>query len=119
MAGLTKTKRYRNTAARRRMNSGVGAASQLTRRTPITITSSTPGDTTVVQFDQAVILAGIPQWLNNSAHLPLTAVLSAPNELTLTYPGADTTTSFTVPFEDPAIRNGAGGYLLPGIFSGD
>lgn len=113
---LTRKKRYPNRVARRTF-SGIGADNKLTRRTPITITATTPGDTTVVTFDQAVILTGIPQWPNNSDHVPLTAVLSAPDELTLTYPVPDTTTSITVPFEDPAVRNGAGGYVSPGTFS--
>ena len=114
--GLTTRRRYPNTVSRRKI-SGVGAEAQLPRRTPITITNTSPGDTTVITFDQAVSLVGIPQWLNNSGHVPTAAELSAPDELTLTYPTPDTTTSIVVPFEDPAVRNGAGGYVSPGTFS--
>lgn len=110
-------RRYPNTAARGKVKPPPGASAQVARRTPITITLTTPGDTTVVTFDQAVILKGIPQWPNNADHMPLTAQLTGPDELTLTYPAPDTTTSVTVPFEDPGIRNGAGGYVTPGTFS--
>lgn len=114
--GLTKRKRYPNTVARRKMAGSQSAANMITRRTPIVIEDCTPGDTTVVTFDQAVILQGIPQWPNNSGHMPEAAELTAPNELTLTYPTPDTTTEIIVPFESPAVRNGAGGYVLPGTF---
>ena len=110
-------KRYPNTSNRNR-KPGLGTSNQRGRRTPISITDVTPGDTTTVTFDQAVILKGVPQWPNNSAHMPLTAVLTAPDVLTLTFPAPDTTTAITVPFEDPGVRNGAGGYVLPGTFSG-
>lgn len=113
---LTNRRRYPNTVSRRKI-SGIGAEAQRPPQTPITITATTPGDTTVVEFDQAVILKGIPQWPNNSASMPLTAVLTAPDELTLTYPAPDTTTAITVPFEDPGVRNGGGGYVSPGTFS--
>jgi len=112
---LTRRKRYPNTVDRRKV-SAIGSSSRLARRTPIEITGATPGDTTVVTFDQAVILSGIPQWPNNSGHVPTAAVLTGPAEVTLTYPTPDTTTSFVVPFEDPAVRNGAGGYVQPGTF---
>lgn len=114
--GLTRRKRYPNTAARRKMAASQSAANMLTRRTPITITDITPGDSTVVVFDQAVILQDVPQWPNNSGHMPEAAELTAPDELTLTYPAPDTTTSIVVPFESPSVRNGAGGYVLPGTF---
>lgn len=113
---LTSKRRYPNTATRRKVGL-IGQSAQLPRRTPITITNTAPGDTTVVTFDQAVILDGIPQWPNNSGHVPEAAVLTGPAELTLTYPTADTTTAITVPFESPAVRNGGGGYVLPGTFS--
>lgn len=113
---LTSKKRYPNTAARRKI-SGIGAEAQRPKQTPITITNTTPGDTTVVTFDQVVILNGIPQWPNNSSHMPEAAEMTAPDELTLTYPAADTTTTITVPFEEPAVRNGGGGYVTPGTFS--
>lgn len=114
---ITTRKRYPNRVARRKV-SGVGAEARLPRRTPITITDLVPGDSTVVTFDQAVLLSGIPQWPNNAGHVPEAAELTAPDELTLTYPTADTTTTVTVPFEDPAVRNGAGGYVSPGTFPG-
>lgn len=112
---LTRRSRYKNQSNRRGLT-GPGTRNQIVRRPPITITDATPGDSTVVTFDQPVVLAGIPQWPNNSSHVPEAAELTGPQELTLTYPVADTTTSFTVPFEDPAVRNNGGGYVLPGTF---
>jgi len=109
-------KRYPNTSNRNR-RPGLGTSAQRGTRTPITIIATTPGDTTVVTLDQAVILSGIPAWPNNAGHVPTAAVLTAPDQLTLTYPTPDTTTAITVPFEDPAVRNGSGGYVSPGTFS--
>ncbi len=110
-------KRYPNTSNRNR-RPGLGTSNQRGRRTPISIVTVTPGDTTSVVFDQAVILKGIPAYPNNVGHLPTAAVLTDAMTLSLTYPTPDTTTTITVPFEEPAVRNGAGGYLLPGTFPG-
>lgn len=113
---LTSKRRYPNVATRRKVGL-LGQSAQLPRRTPITITAATPGATTVVTFDQGgLILNGIPQWPSQAGIMPSTAVLTAPDELTLTYTGT-TPTSFDVPFEDPAIRNGSGGFVSPGTFS--
>jgi hypothetical protein len=113
---LGNKKRYPNTVARRKI-SGVGAEAQRPTQTPILITDTVPGDTTTVTFNGAVFLTGIPQWPNNSGHVPEAAVMTSPTVLTLTYPTADTTTSITVPFQEPAIRNTGGGYVVPGTFS--
>lgn len=113
---LTNRKRFPNTVARRKIGAP-GVEAQRPPQTPITITNTTPGDTSVFTFDQAVSLAGIPQWPNNAAHMPESAELTAPDELTLTYPMADTTTAITVPFQSEGVRNTAGGYVISGTFS--
>lgn len=115
---LTSKRRYPNAVARRKI-SGVGAESNRPRRTPITVVSVVPGDTSVITFDQVITCKGVAGYTNNDGHLALTSEITAPNELTVTFPGADTTTTITIPFEDPCVRNGAGGYVVPGTFSAD
>ena len=113
---LTSKRRYPNVGTRRKVGL-IGQAAQLPRRTPITISNCVPGASTVVTFDQGgLVLDGIPQWPQNTGAMPTAAALTGPNELTLTY-AAPAPTSITVPFEEPAVRNGAGGYVLPGTFS--
>lgn len=114
---LTTRKRYANTAARSKLNSGIGAVSQIPYRPPITIASQTLGNPTVVELDQVVSLAGIPPWPSDSGNLPISATLTAPMEVTLDYPVGDSPSSFTVPFQSLGIRNGGGGFVLPGTFS--
>lgn len=113
---LSSKRRYPNVGTRRKIGL-IGQAAQLPRRTPISITNTVPGLTTVVTLDQAaLVLTGVPRWPQNTGAMPTAATLSAPNEVTLTY-SAPAPTTITVPFEDSAIRNGAGGYVLPGTFS--
>lgn len=113
---LTAKRRYPNVATRRKVGL-LGQSAQLPRRSPITILTLTPGASTVVTFDQAIpVLNGIPQWPQNTGAMPTAAELTAPDELTLTY-AAPVPTSVTVPFEEPAVRNGSGGFVSPGTFS--
>jgi hypothetical protein len=113
---LTSKRRYPNVGTRRKVGL-IGQAAQLPRRTPIGISNCVPGASTVVTFDQAgLVLNGIPQWPDNTGAMPTAAELTGPDELTLTY-AAPVPTAVTVPFEDPGIRNGAGGYVSPGTFS--
>lgn len=110
-------RRYPNTSNRQKVPR-VGTAAQRGRRTPITITgiTITGGGTTVdVQFDQKVIVSGIPLYASDSETLPTGWSLTGGTLLQLTYAAA--TTNITVPFEEPHVRNGAGGYVLPGTFS--
>lgn len=112
--GLTQRKRYPGAQARRGKTSP-GSAANVIKRTPITLLDaavSTP--TVVLTLDQVVIVNGVPQYPNDNGDMPDTASMTGPEEVTLHYPSA--TVSLTVPFEDPAIRNGVGGYVLPGTF---
>lgn len=112
---LTNKKRYPNVTSRRKIPS-IGSQAQRFEQTPITIVSVTLGTSTVVEFDQAVpVLKGIPQYASQLGALPTAAAKTAPNEITLTYAVAPT--SIVVPFEDPGVRNGGGGYVSPGTFS--
>jgi hypothetical protein len=113
-----RNKRYKNAALRRKASIGPGGDVRLTRRTPISVVTTTPGDTTVIDFNQPIILSAPVGWTNNAGHGVLTQEQTGPDEVTVTFPAADTTTSVTIAFEDPGVRNGAGGYVLPGTFSG-
>jgi len=113
---LGNKKRYPNTVARRKI-SGVGAEANRPKQTPITITNTVPGASTVLTLDTALIsLKGIPQFESQTGLLPTAAEVTGPGEITLTYVGT-TPTSIIVPFEDPAIRSTGGGYVSPGTFS--
>jgi hypothetical protein len=112
-------KRYANTAARRKATSGVGAANQRGRRTPIAITAAIDGSATVtVTFDQAVILDGTPGWTDTSTPTITvnSATQSAPNEI-VTIWNAAPTVAISIPFEDPAVRNNVGGYIRDSGFT--
>lgn len=106
-------KRYPNTAARRKTIAGLGAANLRGCRTPIAITDVADGSaTTLVTFDQAVILNGIPGWTDSST--PTIKVNSATqpaaNQVELIWNAAPTV-KINLPFEDPSIRNNVGGYV--------
>lgn len=106
-------KRYPNTAARRKTQSGLGAANNRGCRAPITIVDFADGSaTTLVTFDQAVVLNGVPGWTDAST--PSITVNSAtqpaPNQVELVWNAAPTV-AISVPFEDPSIRNNVGGYV--------
>lgn len=70
------------------------------------------GTDVVFEFDGPVSLKGIPQWETDTTHqLPTSAVQTAPNTISVHYASAIVTDSaVNVPFEDPAVRNAAGGY---------
>lgn len=85
------------------------------RATPIAVTLMAYGGGFVeVTFNQPVLLAGVPKYTLADGSLPTGATLQAANLVKLTYAslgsGAPT---ITVPFEDPAVRNQAGGYVSP------
>lgn len=116
--GLTTRKRYPNSAARRKLNAGIGAVAHPYFRTPIHATFGTDGATTlVITLDQPVSLVGVPQYTDNANQLPTAAAITGPQEVTLTYANA-TANDFTVPFQDMAIRNNAGGFVLAGTYTG-
>lgn len=109
-------RRYNKTPSRRRIP-GTGAETYRGSRTPIHIVSiqiTPPGY--VVIFDQPVILKGIPQYAESGGDLPTAAELTGGVTLALTYP-APPVDPMTVPFEDPGVRNGAGGYVTEGDYS--
>lgn len=92
------------------------SSNKVTRRTPIVPTSVTAAMSVVtIVFDQDVVLKGIPQYPDEAMppKLPTAAAKTGLGTVQLTYASAPTT-GIVIPFEDPAIRNAAGGYVQPG-----
>src|SRR5688572_19784463 len=85
----------------------------LKQKTPIRIASaSKSGSVLTVTFDQVVRIKGVPQYTTTVAAEPISAVLTSPTTLALTFDAAITAaTAFTIPFEDPGIQNGVGGFV--------
>lgn len=104
----------RATAAR--VTVAPGASNRLARRTPIAVTTSNRVlSTKVIVFDQPVILKGVPQY-TVAGNLPTAAVRGPENTVTLTYAAAPID-PVVIPFEDPAVRNSAAGYVLAGTYA--
>lgn len=80
------------------------------RATPIGVVGAS---TLTVTFDQPVSLNGVPQYKAANGAIPTAASLSAQNTLLLPYP-VGAVRPFTVPFDDAAIRNTSGGFVVPG-----
>jgi hypothetical protein len=72
-------------------------------------------NTKVVVFDQPVILKGVPKF-TVGGNLPTAAVRGPENTVTLTFAAAPAA-PLVVPFEDPAVRNIAAGYVLAGTYA--
>ena len=71
-----------------------------------------------IEFGQAVSLNGVPQYVTGSGALPVSAALTGPTTLAVHYPaGTPAITTYTIPFQDPAVRNASGGYVNPGSFA--
>jgi len=107
-----KNTRYKNSTNRRR-GDGVVATAQ------ITVNAFADGSaTTTVDFDQAVFLSGIPAWTDVST--PTITVNSATqtgtDQITMIWNAAPTV-AVAIPFQDPAIRNAAGGYVRDSTFT--
>lgn len=77
----------------------------------------------VLTFDQPVILNGIPtSWESiggaGAGENPIAAVLTADDEITLTFVGDQTAaTGLAVPPYDPAVRTKSGGFATPDAFT--
>jgi len=113
-------RRYNKTPMRRKEVNAPGGASQITRRTPIIPDpGAAAGNTIPVVLTSPCSLNGVPQFLATVAAAPaapVSAVMTTPLLCTLTYSGAPTS-PLVIPFEDPALRNNAGGYVQPGTYT--
>jgi len=117
MPGFTrKISRYNKNPSRRKV-AGVGGETRLARRTPITILSIVRAASNLtVTFDQPIILSGIPDYDADTANPPLSASQTTPVIIVIEYDNPTTGVTVIVPFEDPAVRNRAAGYVSPGTF---
>ena len=86
---------------------------------PIGVASATKATNTLtVVFNQPVSLSGLPAYTTTvSGVTVVSAALTSPTTLQLTFSASvATATTFTIPFEDAAIRNASGGYAISGTF---
>jgi hypothetical protein len=104
-------KRYNKTPQRRKIP-GVGAETYRGTRTPILIvqSGSLGGMILSVTVDQPVLVTGIPQYPDDNGILPTACDVSGPTTFDLTYPSVPAAPAH-IPFEEPAVRNSAGGYV--------
>ena len=108
-------KHYNKTPSRRKVP-GTGAQTIRVRRTPIEIVSLTHNAIvtthTAVVFDQPVIYTGIlPGWTKGGTTVIGVIQIDAVT-FTLTWSALIVATDvIDIPFEDPAFRNNAGGYV--------
>ena len=110
---MFKQRRHYNKTPSRRKVPGVGAENERGRRTPIGIVSASHAlGVLTVTFDQPVILKGLPGWTDNGGHVITAAVMTSATVGSFTFDGT-VATPLTIPFEDPGIRNSAGGYVRP------
>lgn len=94
---------------------GVGAANRLGSRTPLVPTLGAHSTNSItLTFAEPVVLKGIPNYSNGSITINA-ATRPTPNTVQLVGSGNFISSiPLTIPFEDPAIRNMAGGYVQPG-----
>lgn len=111
--------RYTGAALRRTANIGPGGQNRIGTRTPLVPTlGAVAGSSITLTFNQPVILKGLPAYFDTSS--PTITVNAAtrptPNTVVITFNAAPTA-ALTVPFEDPSIRNMAGGYVQSGGYT--
>jgi hypothetical protein len=111
MPGFTRTStRYNKNPARRKIP-GVGGETYRGARTPISVSDATVTTTQVdVTFDQPVILKGVPGWTSTSGVI-VSATSLSPTIVRTVWTLTQAATLISCPFEDPGIRNSAGGYI--------
>jgi hypothetical protein len=116
---VAKQRRYPNTVNRRKAASGLGAANRIGTRTPLVPTiDSNSGATVTLSFDQNIVLHGTPGYFDTSTPSITvnSATVTAPGVVELIFNGA-VTGGFSIPFEDPSIRNMIGGYVQSGDYT--
>ena len=87
--------------------------------TPIgMVTAAKAGSVLTITFNQPVALKGVPAYtVTGAAVTPISAVMTSPTVLTLTFSGAVTAATFVnVPYEEPAVRNSSGGFVSNSTF---
>lgn len=95
-------------ASARKSPAAIIASDPVISTTKITLTLSLPA-----------MLSGIPQFLTAGVNgaLPVSAQLTAPNTLELTYAATQAaSTTLTIPENDPALRTYLGGFVAAQVF---
>ncbi|HLL89394.1 MAG TPA: hypothetical protein VK324_08830 [Tepidisphaeraceae bacterium] len=86
---------------------------------PIAVTAAfVNGSVLTVTFDQPIVLGGVPRYaMTGSAAVAVSAAQTGPATIEVTYgqPVAGLT-RFTVPYEEPAVRNASGGFVSTSAF---
>jgi hypothetical protein len=112
-------RRYKNRALRRTANIGPGGDNRITMRTPVVPTIGKPSTShCTITLDGPVTVTGLPAYHDNAspAHTVSAIHQTAPNVVVLDFTG-NCSTTLTIPFEDPCLRNQAGGYVQPGTYT--
>ena len=86
---------------------------------PIQVTSvSVSGVVLTVVFDQAVSLNGVPAYTTDVVGATASsAVMTGMNTVAITFSATiATATEVRIPYEEPAVRNGSGGFVSTSTF---
>lgn len=86
---------------------------------PIYIIDAAPAlNTLALAFDQPVTLNGLPGITTSVAGaVPVSAEQTEPQTIEITFSASvAAATGVSIPFQDPAIRNGSGGYVTGRVF---
>src|SRR5688500_18260992 len=87
--------------------------------TPIGIASATAaGSVLTIGFDQPVALNGVPAYTTDVVGATATsAALTSPTTVAVTFSAAvAAATEVRIPYEEPAVRNGSGGFVSTSTF---
>jgi hypothetical protein len=112
------------------MPSAISKRSKSTRRrslgatrpqptTPIKVTAATAlASVLTMTFDQPVSLNGTPAYTTDVVGATaLSAVMTSPTTVAITFSAAiAAATEVRIPYEEPAIRNGSGGFVSTSTF---
>lgn len=118
---MFKQRRHYNKSASRRKVQAVGGQNIRVRRTPIELVSiehnAIVTTHTLVTFDQVVYYTGeLPGWTKGATTVSGVTQVS-PTSFSLAWSALIVATDvIDIPFEDPAFRNAAGGYVHPATF---
>lgn len=86
---------------------------------PIKITAATKsGSVLTITYDQVVSLNGVPKYVTTVAGADaISAAQTGPTTVAITFDAAITAaTAFTIPYEEPAVRNSSGGFVSTSTF---
>ena len=114
-AGIIGRRPRKNTASRRKNRLQTNPLST----TPIAVTAaSVLGTVLSVTYDQAVTLNGVPKYTTDVVGATaVSAAMVGLNTVAITF-GATvaTATEVRIPYEEPAVRNGSGGFVSTSTF---